>query len=109
MHRHKGRGVRLQFRERVVIDMDKMKQRQAVKGYIREFYRNNRLNFILAVTAVLLSGGMQVGIAYLLKELTDVSMSGNLGLLAELVGTAAAFMLLMVGIWLQQTWVILMQ
>ena len=100
MHRHKGRGVRLQFRERVVIDMDKMKQRQAVKGYIREFYRNNRLKFILAVTAVLLSGGMQVGIAYLLKELTDVSMSGNLGLLAELVGTAAAFMLLMVGIWL---------
>ena len=100
MHRHKGRGVRLQVRERVVIDMDKMKQRQAVKGYIREFYRNNRLNFILAVTAALLSGGMQVGIAYLLKELTDVSMSGDLGLLAELVGTAAAFMLLMVGIWL---------
>lgn len=80
--------------------MDKNTQKQAAKGYIREFYQNNRVNFALAVMASLLSSGMQVGIAYLLKELTDVSMSGNLGTLAGLVRTSAVFMLLMVGIWL---------
>ncbi len=100
VHIHTGGAQAADNTERVVIEMDKMKQKQTVKGYIREFYRNNRLNFILAVTAVMLSGGMQVGIAYLLKELTDVSMSGDLELLAQLVGTAVAFMLLMVGIWL---------
>lgn len=51
--------------------MDKNTQKQAAKGYIREFYQNNRVNFALAVMASLLSSGMQVGIAYLLKELTD--------------------------------------
>lgn len=80
--------------------MDKSTQKQVARGYIREFYQNNRANFALAVIAVILSAGMQVGIAYLLKELTDVSMSGDLGMLMELVRTAAVFMLLTVGIWL---------
>lgn len=80
--------------------MDKNTQKQAARGYIRGFYQNNRANFVLAVIAAILSSGMQVGIAYLLKELTDVSMSGNLGTLAGLVRTSAAFMLLMVAIWL---------
>ncbi len=80
--------------------MDKNMQKQTTKEYIREFYSKNRLNFMLAVIAVLLSSGMQVGIAYLLKELTDVSMSGNLGRLVGLVKISAGFMLLMVGIWL---------
>lgn len=82
------------------IHMDKNTQKQVTKEYIREFYQNNRINFALAVIAVLLSSGMQVGIAYLLKELTDVSMSGNLGRLMGLVKISAGFMLLMVGIWL---------
>ncbi|MCI9231902.1 MAG: ABC transporter ATP-binding protein [Lachnospiraceae bacterium] len=80
--------------------MDKSTQKQRAKEYIREFYRNNRANFTLAVIAATLSSGMQVGIAYLLKELTDVSMSGDLGTLAGLVRTAVAFLLLTVGIWL---------
>ena len=63
--------------------MDKSTQKQVARGYIREFYQNNRANFALAVIAVILSAGMQVGIAYLLKELTDVSMSGDLGMLME--------------------------
>lgn len=58
--------------------MDKSTQKQMAKEYIREFYRNNRANFTLAVIAATLTSGMQVGIAYLLKELTDVSMSGDL-------------------------------
>nr|WP_305115700.1 ABC transporter ATP-binding protein [uncultured Acetatifactor sp.] len=80
--------------------MDKNTQKHIAKGYIREFYKNNRLNFILAVTAVTLSGVMEVGIAYLLKELTDVSMSGDLGMLGGLIKTSGVFMLLIVGIWL---------
>ncbi len=92
--------IRLQVTERMVIHMDKSTQKQVARGYIREFYQNNRANFALAVIAVILSAGMQVGIAYLLKELTDVSMSGDLGMLMELVRTAAVFMLLTVGIWL---------
>ena len=72
--------------------MDKNMQKQTTKEYIREFYSKNRLNFMLAVIAVLLSSGMQVGIAYLLKELTDVSMSGNLGRLVGLVKISAGFM-----------------
>ncbi len=80
--------------------MDKTKRKQAARGYIHVFYQNNQANFVLAVIAATLSSGMQVGIAYLLKELTDVSMSGNLGTLAGLVRTSAAFMLLMVAIWL---------
>lgn len=80
--------------------MDKNTQKHIAKGYIREFYKNNRLNFILTVTAVTLSGVMEVGIAYLLKELTDVSMSGDLGMLGGLIKTSGVFMLLIVGIWL---------
>lgn len=80
--------------------MDANTRKQTAKGYIREFYRNNRVNFALAVIAAILSSGMQVGIAYLLKELTDVSMSGSMERLWNLVRIALAFMLAMVGIWL---------
>lgn len=80
--------------------MDKTKQKQSAREYIHVFYQNNRLNFALAVIATTLSSGMQVGIAYLLGEMTDVSMSGNLGTLAGLMRTAAVFMLLVVAIWL---------
>ena len=80
--------------------MDANTRKQTAKGYIREFYRNNRVNFALAVIAAILSSGMQVGIAYLLKELTDVSMSGSMERLWNLVRIAVAFMLAMVGIWL---------
>lgn len=78
--------------------MDANTRKQAARGYIREFYRNNRVNFALAVIAAILSSGMQVGIAYLLKELTDVSMSGSLERLWNLVRIEVAFMLAMVGI-----------
>ncbi len=80
--------------------MDAKTRKQVAKEYINEFYRNNRINFILAVTTAVLSSMMQVGIAYLLKELTDVSMSGSLNVLWNLVRTAVAFMLIMVVIWL---------
>ncbi len=76
------------------------KNRRNIKEYTAKFYQKNRINFGMTLLTTILLSVMQVMIAYLLKELMDVSMSGDVGRLLDLVLEAAVFLAAMVAVWM---------
>ena len=74
-----------------------MKAKQIRKEFIHQFYRKNQLSFIVTLIMMILLAGVQLGISYLLRVVTDLAMGKELQPLLHAIyltfGVVAAFIL----------------
>lgn len=73
-------------------------KRRRVKEYKKRFYYKNKFDFCMAMLTTLANGWMQVMTAYLLKELLELAMNGNMEALLRKIVESALFIGAIVGI-----------
>ena len=75
-------------------------EKRSIKEYTRKFYYKNKFDFCMAMLTTLANGGMQVMIAYLLKELLELSMGGDMEALLGKTVESVIFLGIIAGIWM---------
>lgn len=75
-------------------------QKRSIKEYTRKFYHKNKFDFFMAMLTTLTNGGLQVMIAYLLKEILEFSMRGSVEELLGKVAESVIYMGVVAGVWM---------
>ncbi|MGB8451395.1 MAG: ABC transporter ATP-binding protein [Anaerocolumna sp.] len=65
-------------------------------GYRKQFFRNNRINYIITVFLCVLAPAFNVASAFLLKMLIDIATSGTMGQLAEILKYCTIYLMLLI-------------